>query len=56
MRKHSLRNTNINNPLGDYPERFLRQLESQFYALATLREYGRCLRALAAHMRESILR
>jgi len=52
MRKHSLRNTNINNPLGDYPERFLRQLESQFYALATLREYGRCLRALAAHMRE----
>lgn len=39
------------DPLGDYVERFLEHLENQQYARATLREYRRCLRALANYMR-----
>jgi site-specific recombinase XerD len=53
MRKHQPKNISGNSSsdlLGDYPERFLQHLESQQYARATLREYQRCLRALADHM------
>ncbi|MGH8756244.1 MAG: hypothetical protein ACREU0_10600, partial [Burkholderiales bacterium] len=37
-------------PLGDYPEQFLRQLQSQYYSPDTISQYGHRIDALGRQM------
>lgn len=52
MGNHLSTNCIISNPLGDHIEQFLAKLVGHHYARATLRQYRRCLGALASHMRD----
>jgi site-specific recombinase XerD len=49
------KSTEIRNPLGDYPARFQRQLESQHYRPVTVAEYLRCIAVLGRQMAAAAL-